>query len=167
MTATIETNISTNPFSGKKYELPTIIDDKAGILQFIERNKGKKVVVVQGLGFVGAVMSLVCANALTEEYAVIGVDLARKDTFWKIQAINEGVFPVVASDPKIEEFYQISRKKGNFYATFDSLAYSLADTIIVDINLDVQKKSSFHKDLEGYDVDLTPFRRAMQAIGNN
>jgi UDP-N-acetyl-D-glucosamine dehydrogenase len=167
MTATIETNISTNPFSGKQYTLPSVIDDKAGILQFVERNKGKKVVVVQGLGFVGAVMSLVCANALTEEYAVIGVDLARRDTFWKIQAINEGVFPVVASDPKIEEFYQISRKKGNFYATFDSFAYSLADTIIVDINLDVQKKSSFHKDLEGYDVDLTPFRRAMQAIGNN
>jgi UDP-N-acetyl-D-glucosamine dehydrogenase len=166
MTATI-TNISTNPFSGKQYTLPSVVDDKAGILRFIERNKGKKVVVVQGLGFVGAVMSLVCANALTEEYAVIGVDLARKDTFWKIQAINEGVFPVVASDLKIEEFYQISRKKGNFYATFDPFAYSLADTIIVDINLDVQKKSSFHKDLEGYDVDLTPFRRAMQAIGNN
>ena len=35
-------------------------------------------IVVQGLGFVGAVMSLVCANAVTEEYAVIGVDLANE-----------------------------------------------------------------------------------------
>ena len=166
MTASIA-NTSINPFSGKEYDLPIIIDDKEGILQFIAHNKGKKVVVVQGLGFVGAVMSLVCANALTEEYAVIGVDLARKDTFWKIKSINEGIFPVVASDPKIEEFYQISKDKGNFYATFDSFAYSLADVIIVDINLDVQKKSNFHKDLEGYDVDLTPFKRAMNAIGNN
>jgi UDP-N-acetyl-D-glucosamine dehydrogenase len=167
MTTTSIRNISINPFTGKEYDLPAVIDDKAGILQFIEHNKGKKIIVVQGLGFVGAVMSLVCANALTEEYAVIGVDLARKDTFWKIKSINEGVFPVVASDPKIEEFYQKSKDKGNFYATFDSFAYSLADTIIVDINLDVQKKSNFNKDLEGYDVDLTPFKRAMHAIGNN
>jgi hypothetical protein len=28
---------------------------------------------------VGAVMALVCANALTEEYAVIGVDLANEE----------------------------------------------------------------------------------------
>ena len=166
MTATL-TNISTNPFSGKEYTLPSVIDDKNGILQFVERNKGKKVVVVQGLGFVGAVMSLVCANALTEEYAVIGVDLARQDTFWKIKSINEGIFPVVASDPKIEEFYQKAVEKGNLYATFDSYAYSLADIVIVDINLDVQKQSNFNKDLEGYAVDLTPFRRAMKAIGDN
>ncbi len=167
MITTTRPIVSINPFSGKQYDLPSVIDDKAGIDAFIAKNQGKKVVVVQGLGFVGAVMSLVCANALTEEYAVIGVDLARKDTFWKIKAINEGVFPVVSSDAKIEEFYQISRQKGNFYATYDAYAYSLADTIIVDINLDVQKTSNFHKDLEGYDVDLTPFRRAMKAIGEN
>jgi UDP-N-acetyl-D-glucosamine dehydrogenase len=167
MTTTTLRNVSINPFSGKEYELPTNVNDKAGIDAFIAKNKGKKVVVVQGLGFVGAVMSLVCANALTEEYAVIGVDLARKDTFWKINAINEGIFPIVASDPKIEEFYQNARKKGNFYATFDAYAYSLADTIIVDINLDVQKTSNFDKDLEDYNVDLTPFRRAMKAVGDN
>ena len=50
-------------------------------------------VVVQGLGFVGAVMSLVCANALREEYAVIGVDLATEDSYWKIKSINDGVSP--------------------------------------------------------------------------
>jgi hypothetical protein len=37
-------------------------------------------------GFVGAVMSIVCANAITEEYAVIGVDLANENTFWKIKS---------------------------------------------------------------------------------
>ena len=160
-------NISTNPLNGKEYPMPESNNDKLGIDAFIEKNKGKQVVIVQGLGFVGAVMSLVCANALTEEYAVIGVDLARKDTFWKIKSINEGVFPVIASDPKIEIFYQNAMKKGNLYATYDSYAYSLADVIIVDINLDVQKKSDFYKDLEGYDVDLTGFKRAMKAIGDN
>ena len=158
---------SVSPLTGKKYEIPQILDDKKGIDDFISRNSGKKVVVVQGLGFVGAVMALVVANALTEEYAVIGIDLAREYTYWKIKSINEGAFPVVADDPKIEIFYQKALKKGNLYATFDSHAYTKADIIVVDINLDVQKQSNEWKDLEGFDVDMNPFIRAISAIGHN
>ena len=51
---------------------------------------------MQGLGFVGSVMGLVVANALTEEYAVIGIDLPSPASFWKICSINEGVFPVAS-----------------------------------------------------------------------
>ena len=50
------------------------------------QNKGKKVVVVQGLGYVGAVMAVVCANAIKDEYAVLGVDLPNRDSFWKINS---------------------------------------------------------------------------------
>ena len=159
--------ISLNPTSGKQYEIPNILNDQAGIDAFLEKHQGKKVVVVQGLGFVGAVMSLVCANALTEEYAVIGIDLPSPNSYWKIQSINEGIFPIVASDPKIDEFYQISRKKQNFYATYDPYCFSKADVVIVDINLDVAKESNFDKDLEGYDVNLSGFKKAMEAIGKN
>ena len=84
-------------------------------------------------------MSLVCANALNEDYAVIGIDLPSKNSFWKIQAINNGDFPVISSDPKVKEFYKNSMRKQNLYATYDSYAYSKADYIVVDINLDVQK----------------------------
>jgi UDP-N-acetyl-D-glucosamine dehydrogenase len=159
--------LSISPLTGKKYEIPEYLDDRNGIDAFLAKNGGKKVVVVQGLGFVGAVMSLVVANALTEEYAVIGIDLAREYTYWKIRSINEGTFPVVADDPKIELFYQQALKKGNLHATFDSYAYTKADIIVVDINLDVQKKSNEWKDLESFDVDLTAFRKAMNAIGQN
>jgi UDP-N-acetyl-D-glucosamine dehydrogenase len=158
---------SINPTSGKRYEIPEILTDKANIDAFLEKHQHKKVVVVQGLGFVGAVMSLVCANALTEEYAVIGIDLPSPNSYWKIQSINEGIFPIIASDPKIEEFYQISRKKQNFFATFDPYCFSKADIVIVDINLDVDKESNFTKDLEGYDVNLSGFKKAIEAIGNN
>ena len=74
----------------------------------------KRVVVVQGLGFVGAVMSLVCANALEEDYAVIGVDLANEENYWKIKSINDGEFPLIADDPKIAEFFDSAKTKGNF-----------------------------------------------------
>lgn len=158
---------SLNPLTGKVYSIPDFLNDQNGIESFLERNKEKKVVVVQGLGFVGAVMSLVCANALNGDYAVIGVDLATPSNYWKIRSLNDGRFPIVASDPKIEEFYQKSREKGNFYATYDPYAYAKADVIIVDINLDVDKKSDFDKNLTDYDVNLTPFKKAMNAIGSH
>ena len=84
-------------------------------------------------------MSLVCANALTDEYAVIGVDLANENTYQKIKSINDGIFPLIADDPKIAEFFDNAKSKGNFLATYDPVAYQYADVIIVDINFDVQK----------------------------
>tara|TARA_B100001094_G_scaffold110677_1_gene106574 strand:- start:3850 stop:5352 length:1503 start_codon:yes stop_codon:yes gene_type:complete len=157
---------SINPLNGNTYIIPSLIDDTINIDEFVSKNN-KPVVAVQGLGFVGAVMSLVCANAIDGDYAVIGVDLPRNDTFWKIKSINEGLFPVIASDPKIQEFYNIAKQKGNLLATYDSYAYSKADIIIVDINLDVNKDSDFYGELNGFKVDLTAFKKAMKAIGDN
>src|SRR4249919_3242411 len=111
---------SISPLTGKQYLIPATIDDKTGIDSFIALHPGKKVVVVQGLGFVGSVMGLVVANALTEEYAVIGIDLPTPFSYWKIQSINEGMFPVIADDPKIGQFYKNAREKNNLYATCDS-----------------------------------------------
>jgi nucleotide sugar dehydrogenase len=167
MTTDTIKKISKSPVTGKEYEIPENLNDKAGIDAFIALHPGKKVVVVQGLGFVGSVMGLVVANALTEEYAVIGIDLPTPSSYWKIRSINEGVFPVIASDPKIEVYYQNALKKKNYYATFDAYAYSKADVVVVDINLDVKKQSSEKNDSGDYSVDLTPFKKAIEAIGNN
>jgi UDP-N-acetyl-D-glucosamine dehydrogenase len=160
-------NISLNLINGEEYSIPKEINDKTKIDNFLLNNAGKKVVVVQGLGFVGAVMSLVCANAKKEEYAVIGVDLPSPNTYWKIKSINNGTFPIVASDPKIEEYFSNSKTKNNFYATYDPYAYSKADIVIVDINLDVNKSSSSQGDLIDYNVDLNPFKKAIKTIGEH
>lgn len=157
---------SISPLTGEEYIIPEQPNDKDGIDQFIAQHPGKKVVVVQGLGFVGSVMSLVVANALTEEYAVIGIDLPTPSSWWKIQSINDGIFPVIADDPKIGQFYKQAREKQNLLATCDPYAYSKADVIVVDINLDVQKQSNGNGELNGYNVDLTPFRKAVESIGN-
>ena len=58
-------------------------------------------------------------------------------------------------------------RKKNLYATYDKMAYQLADVIIVDINLDVHKESSFDDDLVDYDVDISPFKSAIRSIGEN
>ena len=112
-------------------------------------------------------MSIVCANALNEDYAVIGTDLASEDSYWKIASINDGFFPVTSSDPKVEEYYVKAKKKDNFYATYDNFAYQFADIVIVDINLDVQKESSLDHGLSGFDVDLSGFKSAIKDIGQN
>ena len=136
------------------------------IKKFLSKNNNNKdVVVVQGLGFVGAVMSLVVSNSSKKDYAVIGVD--RKESIEIIDNINNGIFPIKSSDPKIEEYYQKSIKKGNFLATYDTSAYSYASVIIVDINLDVQKNSDSKGNLNSFNVDLNPFKNAIRTIGKN
>ena len=97
--------VSVNPLTQEAHEIPKNWDDSKAISAFLSKNKGKTVVVVQELGFVGAVMSLVCANAINKDYAVLDVDLANKSTYWKIKSINGGIFPLIADDPKIAEFF--------------------------------------------------------------
>jgi UDP-N-acetyl-D-glucosamine dehydrogenase len=159
--------ISKSPISGKSYSIPNTLDDSDEIKKFILNHSDKKIIVVQGLGFVGAVMALVCANSITEEYAVIGVDLPNENTYWKIRSINDGIFPLIADDPKISKFFDNAVANGNFLATYDSLAYQYADVIIVDINLDVQKISDAKDRLKDFDVNLEGFKSAIQSIGKN
>lgn len=158
---------SINQINGDEYLVPESKNDSKNIDSFLDKNEEKPVVVVQGLGFVGAVMSLICANALHENYAVIGIDLANKENYWKIKSINNGIFPVVSSDKKITTFFNKSKEKGNLYATWDSYSYSKADVIIIDINLDVQKDSTKMKDLKSFDVSLNAFKSAVEVIGKN
>tara|TARA_B100000575_G_C23139248_1_gene662541 strand:- start:1515 stop:3017 length:1503 start_codon:yes stop_codon:yes gene_type:complete len=158
---------SKNPITNVEYTIPDNLDDINGINNFVSKNKNKKIIAVQGLGFVGSVMSIVCANSKSKDYAVIGIDLPNESNFWKIASINEGVFPIVAEDKKIEVFFKKTKKNGNFYATYDPYAYSLADIIIVDINLDVEKKLGNDSLLEDFKVNMNPFKSAIKSIGKN
>jgi len=132
---------------------------------FINKEQGKPVVLVQGLGFVGSVMSLVVANAINGDYAVIGVDQDTDTGRKTVDLLNSGVFPITADDPKIAEFFESACKRGNFFATVDPAAYSAADVIIVDINLDVKKSNNAQYALTDYSVNLEPFTKAMKTIG--
>ena len=158
---------SINPNNGRKIQIPNNLCDKKNIIEFVKKNESKKIIVIQGLGFVGAVMSIVCANSEIADYAVIGVDLANESNFWKIDSLNKGVFPIISSDNNVYDLFDRAVEKGNFYATYDSFAYSLADVIIVDINLDVHKKQNELKDLLSFEINLNPFKTAIKTIGDN
>ena len=110
-------------------------------------------------------MSLVVANAFNLDFAVIGIDLPTESSYWKICSINEGVFPILTSDQNVEIFFNNTKSNKNLYATCDDYAYSVADVIVVDINLDVKKKYDNSNNLN-YDVDLTSFKQAISNIAN-
>ena len=58
---------STSLATGSAYTVPDGSDEHA-LHEFVQSNQGKKIVAVQGLGFVGTVMSLVVANSDQDEY---------------------------------------------------------------------------------------------------
>jgi len=134
---------------------------------FIKSAQKKEIIAVQGLGFVGSVMSMVCANSFHNKYAVIGVDAPTERGKKITDDLNNGIFPLVAEDPKIDLFFKKSIKNGNFFATTETDAYKFADVIIVDINLDVEKNNHNSGRLINYNVNLSSFKKAISSIGLN
>jgi len=157
---------------GNKYKIPdkdeTYIEFKK-IKDIIdgEKKNGKKIVVIQGLGFVGAVMATVVADCRvndTHPYFVIGVDLPIPNSFWKIPVINSGKSPFLAKDPEIEKiFNRTVNEKKNLITTWIPEVYSDADIVIVDINLDVNKTEIGRA--ENSSVEIKSFENAINIIG--
>ncbi len=133
-----------------------------------QRSAGKEVVVVQGLGFVGAVMAAVIADCELNgrsPYFTIGVNLPSKRSYWKIPTITRGESPFNVEDPELREIFQRTvQEKNNFTATWIPEAYSEADIILVDINLDAIKPEIGNAEA-GY-VELSNFKKAIRDIGN-
>jgi len=136
------------------------------ITTFLKQNKNKKIVAIQGLGFVGSAMLTAVAGAKNKKgkslYAVIGVDLPGENSDWKIKMINEGRLPVESTDEHLYRVFKSSFKSGNIMATTDKRAYSVADTVIVSINLDVKKGK--HIVPKNRKVLLDGFIRAMREL---
>ena len=134
---------------------------------FLSNNQSRKTVVVQGVGFVGAAMLIALAHAKDKNgnllYNVIGIDL--KDNYEKIQAINAGVAPIVSLDEKIAEGYRMAKQNGNLLATYSEYAYQFADIVVIDINLDIQKKKiGITKD---YNFNFENFSKAIYSVAKN
>tara|TARA_B100001121_G_scaffold309513_1_gene336647 strand:- start:2141 stop:3604 length:1464 start_codon:yes stop_codon:yes gene_type:complete len=156
--------ISRSPISNNEYSLPSERLD-GDLANFVELNKHRKIVAIQGLGFVGTAMSLVVAKA-SSHYAVVGVDRCDELNYWKIGSINNFELPIVSSDPKLSEYMSLAKENQNLFATHDPGVYSAAEIIVVDINLDVQKIN--HKEDElSYQVSLDNFKDAIRTIGIN
>ncbi|MCD6219354.1 nucleotide sugar dehydrogenase, partial [Candidatus Calescamantes bacterium] len=109
-----------------------------------EKRKGREIVAVQGLGFVGCIMAAVVADAEDLNgnpcYFVHGVQRPSSRSYWKIPVINEGKPPVESTDPEVPEIFKRTvLEKKTLRATWHEKAYEVADIVVVDIQLDATK----------------------------
>jgi nucleotide sugar dehydrogenase len=132
------------------------------------RSRGGRIVVVQGLGFVGSAVAVAIASATDAAgrplHFVIGVDLPTPQAHWKIDKINSGLPPIASTDTELARLMRVAvHDQGNLRATSCEDAYSLADVIVVDVHLDAEGVAEDPR--FGIKVDVEPFRSAMQTIG--
>jgi UDP-N-acetyl-D-glucosamine dehydrogenase len=110
------------------------------------RNEGKEIVVVMGVGFVGAVMAAIIADTVDKKTGkpgkfVIGCQRPSVRSYWKIPLLNRGISPVKAEDPEVEPM--IARcvlEKKTLIATDNSDCLKLADCVVVDVQCDYTKQ---------------------------
>lgn len=129
-------------------------------LKNYQKTKGKEIIVVQGMGFVGTAMSIICANSLKNR-KVFGIDVKKNST--KLDKFNKGVFPFKSEDALLISEYHKAIKEKKLTATTATTPYKFADVIIVDINLDVKKKyNKFNK--ISYKVEINDFLKGIKTI---
>ena len=110
------------------------------------RSDGKEIVVVMGVGFVGAVMAAIIADSVDKKTGrpnkfVIGCQRPSGRSYWKIPLLNRGLSPVKAEDPEVDPM--IARcvlEKKTLVATYNSDCLKLADCVVVDVQCDYTKQ---------------------------
>jgi nucleotide sugar dehydrogenase len=123
-------------FSRENKKLRKIVEEQHSI--------GREIVVVMGVGFVGAVMAAIVADSTNEKGKsgkfVIGMQRPSERSFWKIPLINRGESPIKAEDPEVAPMIKrCVLDKKTLIASFSYEALSHADVVIVDVQCDFMK----------------------------
>jgi len=144
------TKYSISP-SDEKFPLPLPADYKAEFarlkkLAAAQRKQGREIVVVVGVGFVGAVMAAVVADSTDAKGKsrkfVIGMQRPSPRRFWKIHLLNRGLSPVKSEDPEVDILIKrCVKEKKTLCATYTYDALSLADVVVVDVQCDYHKEA--------------------------
>ena len=145
----ISNNFSISP-NGERFPLPGPKEYKVeyeNLKKRIdqERSGGREIVVVMGVGFVGAVMAAIVADTVDKDGKpskfVIGMQRPSARSYWKIPMLNRGVSPVKAEDPEVDPMIERCVKdKKTLIATFNYDVLNLADVVVVDVQCDYLKE---------------------------
>ena len=160
--------------SGEQFEIPGKEEyaaefERVEALAGAARSEGKEIVVVMGVGFVGAVMAAIVADTVDEQTGkpskfVIGCQRPSTRSYWKIPLLRRGQSPVKAEDPEVEPM--IARcvlEKKTLTATYNSDCLKLADCVVVDVQCDYTKHGL--GDLRNGWVEMTALEATMRTIG--
>jgi len=136
---------------GEKFPLPSQEEypkefKRVESLAEAARKEGKEIVVVMGVGFVGAVMAAIIADTTDKKTGkpgkfVIGCQRPSTRSYWKIPMLNEGRSPVKAEDPEVDPMIRrCVLEKKTLIATYNSDCLKLADCVVVDVQCDYTKQ---------------------------
>ncbi len=166
------TEYSLSP-SGEKFPLPAA-EDYATEYARLERlaaqarDDGMEVVVVMGLGFVGAVMAGIVADTTDADGKptkfVIGCQRPSTRSYWKIGLLNRGVSPVTSEDAEVDPM--IARcvlDKKTLTATYDGDCLKLADCVVVDVQCDYAKQELGN--MRTGETDMAALEATLATIG--
>ncbi|HKQ96936.1 MAG TPA: UDP binding domain-containing protein [Candidatus Polarisedimenticolia bacterium] len=159
---------------GEKFPLPTPEDAakefaRLQALTQAERAKGREIVVVVGVGFVGAVMAAVVADSTDKKTGqpgkfVIGMQRPSTRSYWKIPLLNRGVSPVKSEDPEVDVLIgRCVKDKKTLSCTFTEDVLKLADVVVVDVQCDYLKESL--GDLKTGHADMEALEKSFVTIG--
>ncbi len=129
----------------------------------------REIVVVMGVGFVGAVMAGVVADSVNQDtgepyYFVIGMQRPSVRSFWKISYLNRGIAPVEAEDPEVALMIErCVKERKNLVASFSYDVLSLADIVVVDVQCDYHKET-LGDVKKGY-ADIQALEESLETIG--
>lgn len=132
------------------------------------RKEKKEVVVVMGMGFVGAVMAAIVADTKDKNghnsKFVIGCQRPSPRSFWKIPLVNRGESPVKAEDPEVDQLIErCVLKKKTLISTYNSECLQFADCVVVDVQCDFSKKDLGN--MRTGSADMAALEDTMRTIG--
>lgn len=170
----VEPACSTCP-AGEAFALPSPEDYETELerlrkLAREQRLMGREIVVVMGVGFVGAVMAGVIADSTDPRTGgptrfVIGMQRPSPRSFWKIPYLNRGIAPVQAEDPEVAPLIaRCVNEKHTLTATFTYDALTLADVVVVDVQCDYHKETL--GDVRQGHADIVALEDSLKVIGD-
>ena len=159
--------------AGEKFPLPAKEEyaaeyERLERLAAAARKEGKEVVVVMGIGFVGAVMAAIVADSTDKKgrpnKLVIGCQRPSTRSYWKTPLLRRGVSPVKAEDPEVDPM--IARcvlEKKTLTATYNSDCLKLADCVVVDVKCDYTKQDLGN--MRTGETDMAALEATLKTIG--
>ena len=168
----VEMIYSVSP-SGEQFPIPQKSDysvEKERIRLMVDaaRSEGKEIVVVMGVGFVGAVMAAIVADTVDKEGKpskfVIGCQRPSQRSYWKIPMLNRGESPVKAEDPEVDRIIdRCVKKKKTLTASFNSDVLEFADVVVVDVQCDFSKQDLGN--MRSGEADMAALEATLKTIG--
>lgn len=168
------TNYSVSP-EGEEFPIPEPEEYKEEFNRIKDlvgkaREEGKEIVVVMGVGFVGAVMAAIIADTKDENgnhsKFVIGCQRPSTRSYWKIPLLDRGQSPVKSEDKEVDEIIKrCVLETKTLVATYTNECLKLADVVVVDIQCDYVKCELGN--VRTGEADMAALEASMKIIGEN